>query len=127
MAADPVLPAESDDPAVFLGSVVELARGPERGRVERLGADEDLVAAGAGKKLDEVFLALDLRVALDEEREPDLLRDHRLEQRPRLRILIEVVRREHDESNARVLRGAECRERRLDRLAPHVVARDLDY
>ena len=53
-------------------------------------------------KLDQPFVADELHVALDEERQLDPCLDHRLQERPRLGIFVEVVRREHDQPHPRL-------------------------
>jgi hypothetical protein len=96
VAADAVSPAERDDPSVLLRRIVELVRGPEGRGIEGLRPDEDLGAAGAGEELYQALLALDLRVALDEERKADPFRDHGFEKLSSLAVLIEIVRAEQD-------------------------------
>src|SRR5262249_34027336 len=122
MAGDPVLAAETNDLGVLFGRVVELMRRGERGRIERIGSDQDLEAAGPRHALDEVRLAIDLSVALYEKRNPDTFGGDRVGELRSFRNLVEVVGSEEHEPNSGSPRGPQARQCRLDRLAADFVA-----
>jgi hypothetical protein len=127
VAGDAVLATERHDLRVPRRVVVELVSAAQHLGVEGLRSNENLMATGPRHPLDQILLSMDLRVALREERQLDPLRDHRVQKVPHVRVLVEVVGREHDEPDAAPLRSAKARERRLERLAAHAVAGNLDH
>ena len=94
---------------------------------KRLDADEHLEAAGLGQQCHQVLLSGDLRIALDEELQPEPLLDHGLQQLRGLGVLVEVIRREHDALHAGRLGGAEAGQGGVDALAANPPPGDLDH
>src|SRR6185503_6018533 len=84
VAGDSVSRAEGHDVGIALGIVLRLVRVAQRLPAEGLRADEYLETPGAGHLLDEALLAIELSVALHEERKLESLLDHRVEERGRV-------------------------------------------
>ena len=119
--------AQLDDARVVPRLVLQLVRLGKRRAAEGLDADEHLEASRARHARHQLLLAVDLRVALSEERQLEPLLDHRVEQRSHLRHLVEVVGGEHDVAHPGRLGGAQGGEGDRERLAAHLPARDLDH
>src|SRR3989344_9432056 len=67
MRLDPVLAAQTHDLGVLFRFVMPLVDALKDGAVETFDPDEHLEAPGASKKLHELFVMSNLRIALDEE------------------------------------------------------------
>jgi hypothetical protein len=88
--------------------------------------DEHLKTAGFGQQFHQLLLPRDLRIALDEELQPELLVDHGRQQRLGLGILIEIIRGEHNRPHAGRLGSAQAGQGGRNALAANLPAGNLD-
>jgi hypothetical protein len=85
--------------------------------IEGLDAHEHLETTRSRQEGDEMFLPGDLRIALEEEPQAEFLIHHGGEKFFRIRVLVEVVGREHDRSHASRLGSEKTRQCGPDALA----------
>ena len=116
VAQDAVLLAEIHDQSILRRMVLRLASGKQHGAVEGFNPEEHLVAPRPRHEGNELRLLHDLRIALHEERDTQIFRDHRTQEMFNARDLVEVVRGEHDHAYASSLGRAKRLERYLQRL-----------
>src|SRR5690348_11083295 len=79
MADDPVLPAKVHDLTVGRRIVLCFVRAEQSFAAEGFDADKHFETTRAAEQADEFLLFCDLRIALDEKRNADILCDHLLE------------------------------------------------
>src|SRR5262245_12483327 len=127
MAADVVLVAQPDDFSIPFRMVLRLVGRKQRSPLKRFDSYKDLKASRPPEEFHEWFIACNLDVTLNEERNLDSLLDHLLQKRPSVRVFIEIVRREHHHANAGGLRFSETTHGRVDGLAADCAARNFDH
>src|SRR3989344_6424770 len=94
--------------------------------VEAFCSDKHFEASRSGHKLDQLWLASNLRVTLTKESDSRVVFDHCGQQLPHVRNLVEVVRREGNHLNAHCLGSSETGQGSLDSLSTYSSAGDLD-
>src|SRR5437867_3225033 len=107
--------------------ILTFVSGQQRLTLKGFNPDKHFETARFCQQADEIFLAGNLRVTLDEKRNAYLFCDHFRQKIGRLRVLVEIVGREHDQTNARRLSFAQALDRYVDTLAADLSSRNLDH
>ena len=105
--------------------ILRLVRRKQCLPAERFDPDKHFEAARSTHQTDEFFLFCNLRVALREKRNADVLRNHLFEQFFGFGVLVEIVGGKHYQTDTCGLRVAKTFHRRCDRLAANLPAGDF--
>src|SRR2546422_10053587 len=118
MTHNPILAAKLHDIGVRRRMILCLVGREQSLSAKGFDPDENFEASCSRQQAEELLLLCDLRIALNEEGYANVLVDHLLKQFLRLAVLVEIVRSEHHQPNARGFRFSKTLDGRLRRLAP---------
>src|SRR5215470_9095381 len=106
--------------------ILTFVRGKKSLPVEGLHSYKHFEAPRSSQTPDKVFLFRNLRIALDEERQPHLFRDHPVQQFQSIGIFVEIVGGEHDQTHAGGFRGTQTLHRSLYGLTADLPSGNFD-